>query len=527
MRRLRRQQQRVDRIGQDVRRRSGGIGKWVYLLALLGLVAWLLNQFLGELVFFTAQGFVVREENRVSVPYPARVVSVDVEVGDAVGAGEPVARVESLTIRETIAQISLAIADLERERSELQARAVEIDALLPIARRRAARMAALLDQNTDAYERGLTTSVNRSVLIEDEFDAAEKVAELRAERGETDRQIGLIDQQQAELMARRALFEKSYGDGIVRAPVAGNVFDVTATVGGVVRAADPILTMVGGEPHILAYVNPGSLAELPVGSSVRIEYGVREIEGRITRIFPLSKQLPAEFQRQFRPQERSQLIRIDFAEGAAPPPTFTTVEISSADPWPSWAKRLFGEETETRTATSDNGAKPANGADAAANGGTQRTAAGRATGADTPDAGPQPASAPRRVRLDSSDILVDSPPPATVDELLARETMLAETVPNASAKPLPEDVLVRAWRVQTGAFESRARAEIASRRLNAAYGPFEELDVRILEDAGPDTAAARFRVQLGPFESQAAAVERCERFEAAGQPCIPVSPVGR
>ena len=44
---------------------------------------------------------------------------------------------------------------------------------------------------------------------------------------------------------------------------------------------------------------------------------------------PLSTRLPEEFQKTFRPRERSQIIRIDFDPGVRPPPTYTKVRISA------------------------------------------------------------------------------------------------------------------------------------------------------------------------------------------------------
>jgi len=516
MHRLHRRDTRIDRLEQDARRnrRKGSLGKWVYLLVLLGLLVWLLNYFLGNLVFFSAQGFVTREEFRVSVPYPARLSTLDVEVGDDIAAGARLARVESLSIRETLAQIALAVAELERERSQLEARAAEIDALLPLARRRAARMEGLLSQNTDAYERGLTTVINRSRLIEDEFNATEKLATFSAERGEIDRQIALIEQQRADLAQRRAVFANAYDDGIVRAPVAGQVFDITATVGGVVRAADPILTLIGGTPHILAYVNPGSLAELPVGSEVRIEYGVREIGGRITRVFPLSRQLPAEFQRQFRPQERSQLIRIDFEEGTQVPPTFTKVTITSDDLLPSWLRNLIdrwrGNDQTTRADRTRTAAEPDE--PAAPTVSEPAPLSGPATEETPPAAEPEEAAAPS-----SAGPAREQPTPRTVET----------SAPQGAGERAPDslvdaDALANVWRIQIASFDQLAAARTGLRRVRAAYRQPPGLSYVIVRM--PLEERTVYRIQLGPFDSQSAALEHCEWLKETGRDCFVLAP---
>jgi len=333
----------------EERARSFSLSKWVYLFALLAFVVWLLYTLFGHLFFFQAEGLVVREQNRISVPYPARVAEMSLDVGDRVKKGQTVARVHSLTIRETMAKLQLQMADNRRERSRLKARRAELEALIPVARRRADRMEEILGKSSEAYTQGLTTLTARSNLIEDEFAAAQDLARFRAEKAEIDRQMRLIDEQQQDLRDQYALFADAYDDGEVRAPAAGHVYDIAITQGGVVRAADPIMTIVSGAPYILAYADPGGFDEIRVGEAVDIEFGVRKVRGTVTRLLPLSKQVPEAFQRAFQPQQRSQLIRIDFTEGVPRPPTFSNVRISAHDILPNWFQDWFRAEKSNET----------------------------------------------------------------------------------------------------------------------------------------------------------------------------------
>jgi len=538
MRRLRTHSHRVDRMGHDIRRRRGSIGKWVYLIALLALLAWLLNLFLGDLFFFSAQGFVVREQNRVSVPYTAKVARLNVEVGDQVKARQQLAKVDSLTIQETIAELSQRIAENDRELTKLKAQRIELGALLPLAERRAKRMEDLLEQNTDAYGKGLTTSNRRSTLIEDEFQASEKLAQIRAERSQIGQQMSLIEEQQADLRRRRNLFQKAYDGGVVRAPAAGRVFDIAATMGEVVRAADPIVTLVSGQAYVLAYVNPGTLADLPVGSKVTLEYGAREISGSITQIFPISKQLPQEFQRQFRPQERSQLIRIDFASDAEPPPTFTKLTVTSAEVLPSWAQRLFdrifgGEDASKREEPAQqpsDAAEKTKGQDAAISRRGEREPRqarpddrNEATQADTAtasDAGPEKKetrieAAPREkpALLGPRDL-----EPATQPGQKDGTSETPDSKSTQGGGPAQTDAFTDSWRVQLGAFKAEKPARTGIRRLYAGYWPPPGATYKIVTNQ--ENGGVIYRLQLGPFDSRRQADAHCQRMKKAGHSCI-------
>ncbi len=108
----------------------------------------------------------------------------------------------------------------------------------------------------------------------------------------------------------------------------GRIVNLTASRGSVVSGDSPLMEVLIGRPYVLAYVKPGALYTVNGGEIVALRYGLSTIRGRIAAILPFSAKLPSEFQRTFRPQERSQIIRIEL-EDSVQPPTYTKVEAVS------------------------------------------------------------------------------------------------------------------------------------------------------------------------------------------------------
>ncbi len=74
-----------------------------------------------------------------------------------------------------------------------------------------------------------------------------------------------------------------------------------------------------------------------IGDAVSLRYGIETLSGRIEKVFPISAPLPKEFQRTFRPQERSQVIRISIdADSGQIPATFSKVNVVAAGLIPGW-----------------------------------------------------------------------------------------------------------------------------------------------------------------------------------------------
>lgn len=327
MRRLRRHSQRTDRMVNDVRARRRYFGQWTYILVILLLFLWLADFLFGRFVFLRAEGMVTLDRQVIAVGYVGRVEHLPVIEGQRVEAGEVVARLRSTQILENTAQLSSRLVEAEQRRLLLEARRRSLLDLAPIAAKRAEDMTAIRERHEEGLRRGVATTIQQREFLRDEYEAVLENIRVKSELSTIEAELIGLDALVANGRAALDEVRSAYGEGILRAPFAGIVSSLRVAEGSVVTGGEPMMELLVGEPYALAWMTPGSLARMEIGDRVALEFGVEEMAGTVTGLFPVSQQLPVEFQKTFRPAERSQIFRIDLDEDAAVPPTFTKVEV--------------------------------------------------------------------------------------------------------------------------------------------------------------------------------------------------------
>jgi hypothetical protein len=111
----------------------------------------------------------------------------------------------------------------------------------------------------------------------------------------------------------------------------------------VTQGGDYVLDLHVGTPFVLAYLDTGTLYSVQLGERVRVSDGFRDGWGRVSRIYPVADQLPAEFQKAFKPRGRNQVVRVDF-EGNRSLPLQSKVSVRSASDPMSWGTVNSGIE---------------------------------------------------------------------------------------------------------------------------------------------------------------------------------------
>lgn len=340
MRRLRKQA-RQDRLHTELRSNRGRAGRWIYLGLLGLLLIWLINLFMGDLLYLSAEGMVTRERQAVSLSFPAVIKQLAVREGDRVRAGDLLVSVDSLPVIQDVANLSARLAEFRARHQELMARRLVIAETLPVAREHARAINDLLSSREGALREGLTTNLTLHELFQADYANRKEVAELMAERDALDQEAQELDAIIADFTASLEQLRTQYGQGAVRAPEQGIVAELQVNVGSSTGQSGRLMDLLVGQTHVLAYIRPGALYEVRVGDPVGLRYGVREISGTVSEVLPLTVQMPAEFQRSFQPRERSQIIRIQI-EDEQIPPMFTKVTVRSSRSWLAQAKRLVG-----------------------------------------------------------------------------------------------------------------------------------------------------------------------------------------
>jgi multidrug resistance efflux pump len=331
--------QRVDQLKTEVRLQRGSIGKWIYLALLSCLIIWLFDIFFGRFFYLQANGMVVKDTQTISLSYTAQVKNIDVRDGVMVAQGQKLGDVVAMEVIEQLSTLNIKISDLNTRIGAHRSRIEVISSILPIAKSRADAMLKLRGDQEGAVKRGLTGTQNMSELLQDEFESRVNYREMMSERRALLADLEQLQQSRQNLLTLSQQTEEIYQGGQIKALQAGLVSNLQIANGSVIRPGETILDILYGEAYVLAYIDTDALYTIKENDEVSILFGTEFIEGQVQVIYPLSKALPQEFQRSFRPLERSTVARIRFAKGESVPPLMTTVQVYSSGSVMRWVKR--------------------------------------------------------------------------------------------------------------------------------------------------------------------------------------------
>jgi multidrug resistance efflux pump len=322
----------------EVRPRSQAAIRCLYLSSIALLALWLADMFVGGFFYLRSEGQVLAEPAVVAVEFPVTVQAVTVGEGDRVTAGQIVAVVASQNVTESLANLSVALADQVIRLAELQIRNATVNAVIALAQ---TRQSVAIDTRRK-YESLLATGFlpldKRSVAVENEFRSKEDLARLTAERSTLTGQIADLTQAVAQANDAVGRLRSLFDGGRVRAPIDGIVGRRVADNGAVLQPGQPLLVLYQDARFVAAYLPTGGLFSVAPGDRVVVSTGLQSFTGAVTRIEPVAAVPPGEFRGAFAPTDRRQLFRIAFDPGQSPPPLFAKVRVRSAS-W-RWVDRL-------------------------------------------------------------------------------------------------------------------------------------------------------------------------------------------
>lgn len=324
-----RKPQRVDILRSEPRvRKRGRLGKYVYIALLLGLAAWMIDLTAGKLLYLKAEGMVTRDSAEIASEYTARIVALDAMEGDAVPRGKIIARVTSQQMADSIARMTTELVRHQVALSEMKLRRGRIDAMLPDARRRATVSEEEWAKVERLKEAGMITLMQRARVVHDAYDSVSDLRQLELESKVIASQVPELERSVERAQTSLDDLRRSYGGGLLAAPVEGTASEVRVQLGSVVRPGEPFMRIYHGESYVLAYVPTGTLYDVEPGDTVQIRTGFQVLTGKVETLLPVASQLPQEFQKAFQTAQREQLVRIRLDPDQNVPPLFTTVEVA-------------------------------------------------------------------------------------------------------------------------------------------------------------------------------------------------------
>jgi multidrug resistance efflux pump len=344
---------RIDTIPNDLRSRRSRAGKWIYLTLLFTFFLWIADLFVGPMLRLEADGLVVAEYVSVGVPFAAQVEAVTVTPGASIRRGDTLARVTSVDLAVSIANLTAQNAELLTKRAEVERRARIAEAVLPIARDRAQQADHALDRIRDVRESGNVSLATWSQALAERFVASERVAELQAEARTTVSNLQAVNDALTDAMQALKQLNGAYAGGVVAAPVDGIVGISTARPGDVLTVGEPLMLLYRPQRYVLAYLATGTLYSVIAGDEVRLSDGFVQTEGRVVDVLPVTEQVPEEFRKALQPRDRGQMARVALAADDTFP-LFARVKVTGVG-WLSpgsivrvWIDRIFRASNRTQ-----------------------------------------------------------------------------------------------------------------------------------------------------------------------------------
>jgi multidrug resistance efflux pump len=337
-----RRRPRFDMVQNEIRKRGRSWGRWVYLGLLGAFLFWAFDLFFGNLIYFRAEGLVMRDRIVLATQFPAAVKELAVQQGSEIKENQFVAQVRSQSVEESFAKLSAETVDGLTRSAQLKVRDKVNQAIATMADRRHAEARAARVATDTMRDQQLVTIGRRAELIKSELESAQSRSEIEAERSALQETLPQLESAvSASKMAIERLRE-TYADGVIESPADGVVGYLHVSKGSVVRPGDPLMEIFTGAPYILAYVPEGGLYELQPGDSIKVRVGFNTYRGQVSQLYPIAGQLPKEFQNTFQPVARARIVRIEFNSDGGYPALFTKTSLSAWGWPPSWLVRKLG-----------------------------------------------------------------------------------------------------------------------------------------------------------------------------------------
>lgn len=245
-------------------------------------------------------GVVRATEVRIEPEVNGQLVSIAVEKGAHVRAGDLLARLSAveLTAQADQARAALASATANRNNVYIGVRREQVDSLKAAIAKASARLDYVQAQLTRTSTLARQSFESQQSLDQAENDAASAradVAEAHANydaavAGPTREERAIADVQVQAAAAAVTVLERRLEKMVLRAPADGLVSVIAAEVGENVRAGQPILMVEAAGKQWLSFnVREDHLSGLTVGETVNVKRNGADgaIKGVITELRPL------------------------------------------------------------------------------------------------------------------------------------------------------------------------------------------------------------------------------------------------
>ncbi|MEM9539257.1 MAG: efflux RND transporter periplasmic adaptor subunit [Cyanobacteria bacterium P01_E01_bin.42] len=240
---------------------------------------------------------VARRSSNLGFERGGTIISVLVEEGDRVGAGQPLARLDTRSLDaqrlQAIAQRGTSEAQLQelkagaRQEDINAARAsvAEIQQQLELARRKQSRRQYLYDEG----------AISREALDQEEYNANALQNRLQQAQSNLDELLAGTRKEQVAAQSARVQqidanirgIDVELSKSILRAPFSGQVSQRFLDEGAIAGTGTPVLTLVEqGQLEARIGIPSDRADSLAIGTQQLVEIGDRTYQGRVSALLP-------------------------------------------------------------------------------------------------------------------------------------------------------------------------------------------------------------------------------------------------
>ena len=327
------------------RRAAGRLVRIAYAAVVFGILGFFVVYFGRPLVYLGGPGVVSSPLVVLSLPYVVQVKQMNVTGGSAVEPGEEIGRVWSPQQDGVVATFMRALADVASRSAELRIKA-------RVARESIEAARSYLSVTEGAVEQ-LEASTHASTafrleLFRERASARKTVITQEAEIAETAIQLAQLEDFGRQVREHLEEVQRNFADGRVFAPVAGIISTKPARVGQSLVAGSPVAEIHDPRDIFVDWYIPNQrLLDPKVGYEVTVVFGNWRLSGTISEILPVSDVYSGMQANITRDRSASQIARVRFSPGVAPPALNSTVYVrmyytNFASQISGMVARLFG-----------------------------------------------------------------------------------------------------------------------------------------------------------------------------------------
>lgn len=294
----------------DRRETSGALVRFIYAFGLLMVIGYFVYYFGQVIIFFEGPGIVTADSKTISLPYIARVKSINVEPGKSVNQADMIATIYSPDLENEISKLLTSIATLNIHLQELKSKADISSSSIRLAEIRA-KTAAIAENKVIASKPDHLNTSFKLDIIREAAIANQSSASLTSEKKRAEIEIDTINHLLDDLYKQLSRTRDEYNNGVIYAPTRGVIGSRVAHSGDTVVSGQNIAEIYDRNKSYVRWLMPYTKWRQPkINEKAYVLYGNNYLPGIVLEVSPVSDLMENKRTSVLREPEQGQVVKI-------------------------------------------------------------------------------------------------------------------------------------------------------------------------------------------------------------------------